>query len=87
MSDAATEIREKIRRYVLDKLEPMEITAVRDDEPLVENGVADSLGIVQLVAFFEETFGIMVDDRDIVPENFLTIDAMVGFVTAKNGAR
>ena len=43
---------------------------------LTEAGVLDSLSLLRLVVFIQERFGIVVDDVDLVPENFDTVDAI-----------
>lgn len=53
------------------------------DEDLLEQGIIDSLGIMKLILFIEETFGVNVNDEEIVPENFQTLNAMVKFVEQK----
>ncbi len=52
---------------------------------LLQSGLVDSLGMVELILFLEATFGIAVGDEDLVPENFETISAMARFVEAKQG--
>jgi acyl carrier protein len=53
------------------------------DEDLLEQGIIDSLGIMKLVLFMEETYGIAVVDEEIVPENFQTVNMMVKFIEQK----
>ena len=53
------------------------------DEDLLEQGIIDSLGIMKLVLFMEETYGIAVADEEVVPENFQTVSMMVRFVEQK----
>lgn len=53
------------------------------DEDLLEQGIIDSLGIMKLIIFIEETFGITIADEEIVPENFQTLNSMVKFVEGK----
>ena len=50
------------------------------DESLLESGTIDSMGVLQLVAFLEATYGVKVGDDDLVPENFDTIAAISAFV-------
>lgn len=53
---------------------------------LIEAGVIDSTGVLELVGFLEEHFEIRVQDDELVPENLDTIDNIVQFVTRKRGA-
>ena len=43
---------------------------------LIESGVIDSMGIMKLLVFVEETFNLKVSDSDLVPENFESIDSI-----------
>jgi acyl carrier protein len=58
-----------------------------DDEPLLKNGLIDSLGILEVVSFIESEFGIVVSDEDLMPENFGSLRCIAEFVQLKtNGA-
>ena len=50
-------------------------------------GFIDSLGVEQMIAFVEETFGVTFEDGDFVPENLASIDALAAFIDKKRGAR
>jgi acyl carrier protein len=52
---------------------------------LLETGVLDSLGLLRLVVFVQERFGITVDDVDLVPENFDTVDAICAYLGSRAG--
>ena len=54
-----------------------------DDASLLEAGVVDSTGILELTMFVEDTFGVEVADQEIVPENFDTVNAIVDYVASK----
>lgn len=56
---------------------------VSNDEPLLKNGLIDSLGILDLVTFVENEFGIAVSDEDLLPENFGSIHSLTNFVHNK----
>lgn len=54
-----------------------------DDVSLIEADLVDSTGILELVAFVEERWGIAVKDADIVPANFDSIGRIAAFVGAR----
>jgi acyl carrier protein len=56
-------------------------------DSLMERGIIDSTGVLELVGFLEKSFGVVVHDEDIVPENLDSIDALVAFVQRKRQAR
>ena len=64
---------ERIERYLVDDLARGRRTSLVSDEDLVEAGVLDSLSIVHLIRWIEETFSVEVRDEDIVPESFRTL--------------
>lgn len=57
----------------------------RDSENFIEDGLLDSFDIVSLIAMLEEKFSIKVDGLDIVPENFLSVDAIAALVEKSRG--
>ena len=54
-----------------------------DDASLLENGILDSMNVMELVAFLEEKVGIQVADREITPENFDSVRQLAEFVRGK----
>lgn len=56
-----------------------------DDTSLLESGVLDSTGILELIQFLEADFGVEVLDTETVPENLGTVDNLTRFVLAKRG--
>ena len=50
--------------------------ALADDYPLIENHVIDSLGLFQLVGFLETEYGVTIDDGDLTPDKFATLNAI-----------
>lgn len=58
-----------------------------DDRQLL-NGVLDSLGLMQLVAYLEEEFNVDIDDQDMVADNFKDISRITALIQSKQaGAR
>jgi acyl carrier protein len=54
---------------------------------LLETGILDSLSLLRLVVYIQERFGIPVDDVDLVPENFDSIDAICAYLRSRDGGR
>jgi acyl carrier protein len=52
---------------------------------LLETGVLDSLSLLRLVLFVQERFGIVVDDVDLVPEHFASVDAICAYLRSRGG--
>lgn len=51
---------------------------------LLETGILDSLGLLRLVVFVRDQFGITVDDVDLVPENFDSVDAICAYLRSRD---
>lgn len=62
-----------------------EIT-LTDDLDLLESGIIDSLGVIELVGEVEERFGVPVADIDVTEENFGSVDGVVRFVSRQKAA-
>jgi acyl carrier protein len=60
--------------------------AIDPQMSLIENDLVDSTGILELVAFIEDRFGISVADGEIVPDNLDSVARMAAFVAAKREA-
>ncbi|MFQ5706815.1 MAG: acyl carrier protein [bacterium] len=74
----------EIEKYLLTELVmDSNKKSLDPDEDLLNQGIIDSMGVLQLVAFIEEKFAVEVADEDIVPENFRSINCLVSFVQKK----
>lgn len=58
-------------------------SALAADASLIESGIIDSTGVLELVDFLEETFSIRVEDDELLPENLDSIASIVRFVERK----
>jgi acyl carrier protein len=59
------------------------VTSIERDESLLTTGIVDSHGVMELVAFLEQRYGISVDDADLTPENFDNVVSIESFVERK----
>jgi acyl carrier protein len=64
----------------------VEPDALADDASLLEQGIVDSTGVLEVVAFLETEFGIEVRDEDLLPQNLDTVAAITGYVARKRAA-
>lgn len=80
MDDIRTEVRGFIVESFLfgDESQPLP-----DDMSLIDNDLVDSTGVLELVGFIEERFGVAVDDAEIVPANLDSIERIAAFVARK----
>ena len=57
-----------------------------DSENFVEDGLLDSFDVVSLVSIIEEEWNIVVDGLDIIPENFVSVDAISELIKKNGGS-
>jgi acyl carrier protein len=55
------------------------------EDSLLDKGLLDSLSILKIVTFCEETFGITIPDPEVVPDNFENVRAIAGLVGRVRG--
>jgi len=79
-------IHDTIRNFVVAKFPLARKRNVGDADLLLETGIVDSLGILDLVQFLESEFGLHVEDDELLPENFQSIQMLAEFVQKKRGA-
>lgn len=60
-----------------------EKSKIEEDTMIFKEGILDSMGLMTLITFLEEEFGIATQDTDLVEENFETITAITNFVSQK----
>ena len=56
---------------------------IGENDSLLDRGIIDSTGAMELVSFLESEFAVEISDRDLVPENLDSIAAITSFVTRK----
>jgi acyl carrier protein len=74
---------EALRAFIIENFYVTEPDRLRDDDSLLRQGIVDSTGVLEVVAFLEKSFGIAVDDTEILPENLDSIAAMAAYVERK----
>jgi acyl carrier protein len=79
------ETERKVRKCIEDNfLFREDRLGIGDGESLLDAGLIDSTGVLELVAFLEGEFGLRMADAEIVPENLDSIRAIVAFVEGKH---
>lgn len=78
------EIRSEIRQYIVDSfMMGRDADELADEGSLLDLGIIDSTGVLELVGFLEETYDISVEDEELVPDNLDTVNNLVSFVERK----
>ena len=55
-----------------------------DSASFLEEGIVDSMGILELMMFVEENFHITVEDEEVVPDNFDSVSKMAAYIRSKS---
>lgn len=88
MSAELSRITADIRAYILENLMFSDDGSVlANDASLLEQGVIDSTGVLELAMFLETQFGISVRAEDLLPQNFDSVNSMAGFVQRATAGR
>jgi acyl carrier protein len=75
----------KVRKFIEDNfLFREDRLTISESESLLDAGLIDSTGVLELVAFLEGEFGLHMADAEIVPENLDSIRAIVAYVEGKH---
>jgi len=82
-----TGILDTIRGYIVENILFGDGQMLESDTSLHESGVLDSTGILEVITFVEEEFGIHIADDEVVPENLGTLGQISSFVRRKLDAK
>ena len=80
MSNLAASLREFIKENFLFGGED----SFSDDDSFLELGIVDSTGVLELITHLESTYGVVVEDTELLPENLDSIANLQGFITSKS---
>jgi acyl carrier protein len=84
MSSSSTVAR--IREYLRHQFPSARQHGLAEGDQLLANGILDSLGVLDLVGYLEQEFGITISDDDLVPEHFETLGRVASFVEERQRA-
>lgn len=82
-----TEVENKIRKFLAENFILSDQADQLDaSDSFLEKGIIDSTGILELVFFVEDQFGIQIDTSEVLPENFDSIENLASYIRRKQGA-
>jgi acyl carrier protein len=79
------DIERDVKNFVIDQFLAGNASKLRSDGSLLGD-VIDSMGVIALVGYLQEHFGITVEDDEVLPSNLDTINSLVAYVSTKLGA-
>lgn len=80
------EIQGSVRYFITENFLYGQDGQFGNDDSLIERGIIDSTGVLEIVAFLETDFGLEIEDREIVPANLDSVNRICGFIVQKKQA-
>ena len=81
MSDET--VRARVRALIMERFPTVAARRMGDDDSLLDSGVIDSLGVLDLATFIERELGVQLADDELTAENFESIAALSRFLATK----
>lgn len=76
----------KVRDYILENyLFTDDQSELSSSDSFLDRGIIDSTGILEVILFLEEEFGVSVQDDEMIPDNLDSVDNLVKFINSKQG--
>jgi acyl carrier protein len=75
----------QIREYIVKNFYVADVSALSDQASLLDQGIIDSTGVLEVIAFLERNFGVRVEDSEMLPENLDSVERIAAFVKRKTG--
>jgi acyl carrier protein len=81
-------VEQKVRSYILENfLFTDDESALNSKDSFLDKGILDSTGILEVIYFLEDEFGIKVEDDEMVPENLDSVLNLVAYIDKKTGSK
>lgn len=77
--------KEQVREFVIEHFLFGQGANFQDGASFLEQGIMDSTGVLELVAFLDERFGVKVADDELLPENLDSVDLICAYLERKRG--
>ncbi|MEZ5550305.1 MAG: acyl carrier protein [Pseudomonadales bacterium] len=80
-------IESKIRCYILENyLFSDDESSLGNEDSFLDKGILDSTGILEVIYFIEEEFGVSVADEEMIPENLDSVSRIVNYIQSKQSS-
>ncbi len=76
--------KEKLRNFIIENfMFGSEDASLDDDDLFFDVGIIDSTGVLEVVGFIEDEFGLEVADKELIPDNFESVNKLVAYISRK----
>lgn len=72
-----------LNTYIVTHILKQPKRTLRPDEPLLTSGLVDSFNLVDLGLFIEDQFGVRIEDTELNPETFDTLDQLINLIRSR----
>ncbi len=76
-------LNEQLRDFIVENFLFGQPQPFSDEDSFLDKGIIDSTGVLELVSFLEEQYGVTVDNQDLVPDNLDSISSLCRFIERK----
>jgi acyl carrier protein len=76
-------VKEQIRGFIVSNFYVPDPAALAEDASLLDQGIIDSTGVLEVLGFLEDTFKITVEDAEMIPDNLDSISRIASFIDRK----
>jgi acyl carrier protein len=73
----------RLRQFIADNFLFAREVEVTDDTSFLETGVIDSTGMLEIISFLEQEYGISIDTQELIPENLDSVNRIVAYLERK----
>lgn len=80
------DIKAQVRQFVLSNFYVADPASLRDEVSLLDSGVVDSTGVLEVISFLESTYLLKVEESEMVPDNLDSIRSISEYVQRKRAA-
>ncbi len=77
-------VQKQVREFITTNFYVSDASQLQDSASLLDAGIIDSTGVLEVIAFIEDTFSVTVEDHEMLPENLDSIDRIARFVASKS---
>lgn len=80
------DLQDSIRQFVITNFYVADAAALKNEQSLLDAGIVDSTGVLEIISFVEREFSITVADAEMLPENLDSVTNIARFVARKRGS-
>ncbi len=77
-------IQESVTQFIFSKFPLAKKKGIAPNESLLESGIVDSMGILEIVTYIEDEYSIQLSDEEVLADNFATVESIAELIGSKS---